>query len=629
MSSLKDFDYEDIKVIGRGQYGKAHLVRHAKDQSSYIAKTIELTCLSKKERETALQEVELLRRLDHPNIVQYQDNFFMGDTLVIIMQFCEGGDLANYIKENARDKKRFQEEQIMHYFVQVLQALQYIHTMRILHRDLKTSNLFLTKMRSIVKLGDFGISRVLEGSIEAAITVVGTPYYMSPEVCENKPYTFKSDVWSLGCVLYELCMLKHAFSADNLLGLVYKIVSDKYEPIPKRYSQALNTLIQRMLTKVADQRPSVGDLLADAYVQGFMNEYVRTRGQCATPALAGSRAGASASTASGGAPGRATRTNSAGGAYAGAEPAAASGKVGGAPGRGPAGHGVRPARPKRPARSHAAGGSSASLETPKEAALRRKREAADRKAEELKAATREAATKTSVARQMKEAEFQTTKHGSVSGGMAVVANSSAPTWPGPFSNADGQLPEDIEEPLEEISEDEYSEEYEDDFEDEFYTEDDLDEVDEELEDEYLFARHAEVGLHLSTVREEQDFGRVMSNYEHDLQRAAASERAMGASPPPSAAPGTIGRMTGGATSNMAMTDVRTRASRLREELIRKMGPETFQLAFDFLVRARRDNVDERQVRRELEERVGRETYKTYCFDVDQLVFQQTCLNSHL
>jgi len=149
MTSLKDFDYEDIRVIGRGQYGKAHLVKHGVDGLSYIAKTIELTCLSKKERETALQEVELLRRLDHPNIVEYKDNFFMGDTLVIIMQFCEGGDLANYIKENARDKQRFQEEQIMHYFVQILHALQYIHWERILHRDLKTSNLFLTKKRSI------------------------------------------------------------------------------------------------------------------------------------------------------------------------------------------------------------------------------------------------------------------------------------------------------------------------------------------------------------------------------------------------------------------------------------------------------------------------------------------------
>merc|ERR1719482_1722072 len=183
----------------------------------------------------------------------------------------------------------------MNYFVQVLKALEYIHVARILHRDLKTSNLFLMKKASILKLGDFGISRVLEGSIEAAITVVGTPYYMSPEVCENKPYTFKSDVWSLCCVLHELCMLKHAFSADNLLGLVYKIVSDKYEPIPKRYPQALNTLIQGMLTKMAENRPSVRDLLADPYVQSFMNEYVRTRGQCATPASVGNRAGASAS----------------------------------------------------------------------------------------------------------------------------------------------------------------------------------------------------------------------------------------------------------------------------------------------------------------------------------------------
>jgi len=75
-----------------------------------------------------------------------------------------------------------------------------------------------------VKLGDFGISKLLESTNEAAMTVVGTPYYMSPEVCENKPYTFKSDVWALGCVLYELCTLQHAFSASNLLGLVYKIV---------------------------------------------------------------------------------------------------------------------------------------------------------------------------------------------------------------------------------------------------------------------------------------------------------------------------------------------------------------------------------------------------------------------
>ena len=107
-------------------------------------------------------------------------------------------------------------------------------------------------------MGDFGISRVLENSNAAAQTVVGTPYYMSPEACESKPYTNKSDVWSLGIILYELCTLKHAFSADNLLGLVFKIVQEKHEPITdERYSPELKGLINDLLEKDPEKRPSV------------------------------------------------------------------------------------------------------------------------------------------------------------------------------------------------------------------------------------------------------------------------------------------------------------------------------------------------------------------------------------
>lgn len=645
MASLKDFGFEDIKVIGRGQYGKAHLVKSNADNRQYIAKTIDLTCLSRKERETAEQEVELLRRLEHPNIVAYKDNFFMGETLVIVMQYCDGGDVSTFIKERASQKptRGIPEDVIMNYFVQILHALQHIHEKRILHRDLKTSNLFLTQQRKIVKLGDFGISRVLEGSIEAAITVVGTPYYMSPEVCENKPYTFKSDVWSLGCVLYELCMLKHAFSADNLLGLVYKIVSDNYEKIPDRYSSDLNSLIKGMLTKKADDRPSVGDLLTDPYVRRFISDYVRTRGQCAT--LAGAASLAGQRTTSSGSSTRPGRTS----IGSGVEPnVTGTGFVGGptaARGRGGAtGSRLRQPRAQRPARAPPPGGVDVVPgETPKERMARRKRELADRKAEELKAAARQTASKPDYAKEMKKAELHTTR---IAGGMSVMAPPSSNTWR-PHEEYDGKPheawplqgdsstvsgthtpEEELDVPLEEISEYETDDSYEDDFE-EVYTEDELpEELDDEYDDHYT--RRAEVG-HLSTVQEEQDLTRVMSNYEQDLQRTDTFDvSSLGPSPvarrsgeiPTPVTPATLTASRVSSSQIAGGMDMRSRANRLREELTRKMGPETFKLTFDFLLNARRQQMDENAVKRDLVQLIGRDTYKTYCFEVDQLVFQQ-------
>ena len=133
-------------------------------------------------------------------------------------------------------------------------ALEYVHGRKILHRDLKSQNIFLTANNTI-KLGDFGISNVLENTCDQALTVQGTPYYMSPEVCQSKPYTYTSDVWALGCILYELCTLKHAFSAENLLGLVFKIVQDKQEPISSEYSADLRNLVSLMLNKDEKKRP--------------------------------------------------------------------------------------------------------------------------------------------------------------------------------------------------------------------------------------------------------------------------------------------------------------------------------------------------------------------------------------
>ena len=242
-----------------------------------MAKKILLTGMSEREIQGAYLEAELLKRLDHPNIVRYKDSYCEGGFLIIVMENCEVGDLSYHVKMKNKENAFFTEAEIMNWFVQICMALQYIHSLGILHRDIKSSNIYLTS-NNTVKLGDFGISKVLQGS-EAAMTVVGTPYYMSPEVCEGKPYSYKSDAWSLGCVLYELCTLKHAFSADNLLGLVFKIVSGTAEPIPNRYSPQLRRITASMLAKDTNSRLSVQDVIRDPYVLQFMQGFVETAGQ--------------------------------------------------------------------------------------------------------------------------------------------------------------------------------------------------------------------------------------------------------------------------------------------------------------------------------------------------------------
>eukprot|EP00392_Amoebophrya_sp_AT5.2_P014536 g14695.t1 len=278
---LGENGWSAVRVLGKGQFGIAYLVRPGvgvtpaanirKDATGgtfAVAKMVSLDFLSEKDNLQAGQEVMLLKQLNHPNIVAYYDHYLVEDPvreLVILMEFCEGGELRQKIKDASKEKSWFKEGQIMRWFCQSLSALTYVHKimfpegassaegvrliaevdgekkkprlvrfckqLHILHRDLKSSNIFLRGAHDRdCAIGDFGISR--EGTIDAAATVVGTPYYMSPEVCRSEPYSYKSDIWSLGCVLYECCMLKHAFESENLLGLVYKIVSDRYRQRP-------------------------------------------------------------------------------------------------------------------------------------------------------------------------------------------------------------------------------------------------------------------------------------------------------------------------------------------------------------------------------------------------------------
>lgn len=229
-----------------------------------------MTQLSQKEKREALNEVSVLRQLSHPHIIKYRKSFEEKGMLCIVMDYASKGDLYQKIKK--RHGKLFQEDQIMKWFIQIALALEYTHSNHILHRDLKTQNIFLDKNNDVL-LGDFGIARVLQSTMECARTMVGTPYYLSPELCREEPYNNKSDVWSLGCILYELATHRHAFEANSMKGLIGKILRGIYPPISSRYSKDLKNLIDICLQKDVRKRPSVFELLEMKYIKQYVDRY--------------------------------------------------------------------------------------------------------------------------------------------------------------------------------------------------------------------------------------------------------------------------------------------------------------------------------------------------------------------
>ncbi|NXJ26744.1 NEK4 kinase, partial [Dicrurus megarhynchus] len=254
-----------LRAVGKGSYGEVSLARHRQDRKQYVIKKLNLRSASSRERRAAEQEAQLLSQLRHPNIVTYRESW-QGDDghLYIVMGFCEGGDLYHKLKE--QKGKLLPENQVVEWFVQITMALQYLHEKHILHRDLKTQNIFLTRT-NIIKVGDLGIARVLENQYDMASTLIGTPYYMSPELFSNKPYNYKSDVWALGCCVYEMATLKHAFNAKDMNSLAYRIIEGKLPPMPKDYSPQLVEIIQTMLSKKPEERPSVKSILRQPYIK--------------------------------------------------------------------------------------------------------------------------------------------------------------------------------------------------------------------------------------------------------------------------------------------------------------------------------------------------------------------------
>ncbi|NXX92994.1 NEK11 kinase, partial [Centropus bengalensis] len=259
--------YTVQRKLGNGSFGSVYLVsdNKAKQGEGKVLKEISVGDLKPNETVEANLEAQLLSKLDHPAIVKFYASFVERESFCIITEYCEGGDLDFKIQEYKESGKIFTQRQILDWFVQLLLGVNYMHERRILHRDLKAKNIFLKN--NLLKIGDFGVSRLLMGSCDLATTFTGTPYYMSPEALKHQGYNTKSDIWSLGCILYEMCCMNHAFTGHNFLSVVLKIVEGDTPSLPDRYPSKLNAVLCSMLNKNPSLRPAAADILKFPYIE--------------------------------------------------------------------------------------------------------------------------------------------------------------------------------------------------------------------------------------------------------------------------------------------------------------------------------------------------------------------------
>ncbi|XP_055985455.1 serine/threonine-protein kinase Nek11 isoform X3 [Sorex fumeus] len=238
--------------LGSGSFGIVYLVADKKakpGEELKVLKEISVGELNPNETVQATLEAQLLAKLDHPAIVKFHASFVERENFCIITEYCEGRDLDCKIQEYKEAGKTFPESQILEWFIQLLLGVDYMHERRILHRDLKSKNIFLKN--NLLKIGDFGVSRLLMGSCDLATTLTGTPHYMSPEALKHQGYDTKSDIWQRKIHLQTLralsevqrmtprerMRLRKLQAADERAGKLKKLVEEKYEENNKRMQE--------------------------------------------------------------------------------------------------------------------------------------------------------------------------------------------------------------------------------------------------------------------------------------------------------------------------------------------------------------------------------------------------------
>eukprot|EP00755_Sulcionema_specki_P019543 Sspe_Gene.69760::Locus_41135_Transcript_1_5_Confidence_0.429_Length_1690::g.69760::m.69760/K08857/NEK1_4_5; NIMA (never in mitosis gene a)-related kinase 1/4/5 len=277
------------KKIGSGSHGDAILVHDRQEDRQCVAKVMQLPKMTQRDLRYAYSEIRCMSLLQHPNIVQYVADFQSEDSLLIVMEYADGGDLERQVKSRAaKDHSYFKEFEVLFIFCQLCLALDHVHGKKMLHRDLKTANIFLTSA-GVVKLGDFGYSHEYAETVSNMVagTFCGTPCYLAPELWNSKRYSKKADIWSLGVIFYEMLALKRPYFSPHMKELMAKILKEEFAPPPPHYSENMSDLCHFLLRKDPAMRPTIRQIFQVHYVQTGLKRLVEVvnRNQVISPTV--------------------------------------------------------------------------------------------------------------------------------------------------------------------------------------------------------------------------------------------------------------------------------------------------------------------------------------------------------
>lgn len=261
-----------VKLLGSGAYGDAWLCKLrggtvASASDMVVAKTMYLPDMKNKELRYAQSEIQCLANTNHSNIVRFVDSQVSDKHLTILMEFADAGDLRKHIKTRLGMKHHLSESEAMLLFLQVVMALEHIHSRQMLHRDLKTANILISSS-GLIKVADFGFSRQYEDTVSNTVakTFCGTPYYLAPELWHGKRYSNRAEVWSLGIILYELFALDRPFNSSTIKGLMEQVCKNQTRALPEAYTDDARALVATLLSHDPSERPSCIEIFKIPYV---------------------------------------------------------------------------------------------------------------------------------------------------------------------------------------------------------------------------------------------------------------------------------------------------------------------------------------------------------------------------